>query len=193
MKNGEIDTENMDITPEMEGYFRHYLTDHQMRVINNAMALCDAGFIDSIVAVAIALGHDKNKLEPPEYIPYVKRKWMERNSSGERYRDMGDDVKRAIVHHVTTSPHHPEYWSDDYDGFETDKPCHVSDMPERYVIEMVCDWVAMGDEYGNTAREWYDKVKNSRWIFDKATSSKIEHWIDMFDKLDKSHGIFHGK
>lgn len=178
-------TEEMEITPAMEAYFRHYLTDHQTRVINNAMRLCDAGFIDSWTAVAIALGHDKNKLEPPEYVPYVRRKWLERNSDGEWYRNMGDDVKQAIVHHVTNSPHHPEYWSNDYYGFETTEPCHVSNMPDRYVIEMICDWVAMGEEHGNTAREWYNKVKNTRWIFDDRTDARIRYWLGVFEELDE--------
>ena len=180
----EMNTEIVKPTAEMELYFRDYLKRHIKMVSENAMRLYEAGFVDSDTVVSIALCHDQSKFYEPEYTPYVKRKWFERETNTEMYRKMGDDVKDAIVHHVKNNKHHPEYWSGDYRGFDTAEPCHVFNMPERYVIEMICDWTAMGQELGNTARAWYGKTKNSRWIFDTTTDDLIRRWLEIFDKLE---------
>ena len=85
---------------------------------------------------------------------------------------------------MTTNSHHPEYWSDDYRGFDTNAPCHIIDMPNDCVAEMICDWMAMGDERGNTAEEWYEKVKDTRWIFDRATNIRILNWLETFKNIE---------
>ena len=177
----EIDTRDMAITPEMRKHFLNYLRNHQRRVIQNANLLYRLGYITIGLRSKIAAEHDVSKTQEPEYFPYVKRKCLEK-MDGANYREMGDDVKDAIVHHVTTNDHHPEYWSDDYAGFDSNKPCHITDMPEECVVEMVCDWVAMGQELGNTARQWYDSVKDRRWIFDDVTTERIEYWLSVFEK-----------
>lgn len=179
--NESIDTEQMPITPEMEQYFRAYLKSHVDRVVSFAKALFDTGFIDGDLFDFIRSNHDKSKLEEPEYTPYVRRKWLERGSNKDFYDDMGDDVKQAIYHHVTTNAHHPECWSDDYQGFDTKDPCHVEGMPEACVVEMVCDWSAMALERGNTARAWYDKTRDTRWIFDAQTNALIDKWLKVFE------------
>ena len=45
-------------------------------------------------------------------------------------------VRRAVHHHVTTNRHHPEFHAD------------PNDMTEVDLIEMVCDWTAMAQEFG---------------------------------------------
>ena len=177
-----LDTDNMEITPEMEEHFRDYLHTHVTRVVSFAKALFDCGKIPEDLYEYIRDNHDKSKTEEPEYTPYVKRKWFERNTNKDFYEDMGDDVKAAIYHHVTTNSHHPEYWSDDYRGFATKEPCHVDNMPESCIVELVCDWEAMALEKGNTAREWFNKVRGTRWIFDERTEALIDKWISEFER-----------
>ena len=109
----EIPTEEMPITPQMEEYFRAFLQKHIDLVEGNARMLMELGQITPELYEYIRNTHDRSKLEEPEYTPYVKRKWLERDGKGEKYREMGDDVKQAIVHHVTTNAHHPECWSDE--------------------------------------------------------------------------------
>lgn len=177
----DIPTEGMPLTKEMRENFEAYLRKHISLVASFAQALFETGMIDRDLFEFIRDNHDRSKFEEPEYTPYVKRKWFEREGDQEKYRQMGDDVKQAIVHHVTTNAHHPECWSDDYEGFETDQPCHIEGMPEQYVVEMVCDWNAMGVERGNTAREWYDKCRNTRWFFDPRTEELIDKWLKVFE------------
>ena len=174
----KIKTELVPITPEMEEYFMDYLRRHRLAVADCARKLLGRGVMDEKLYTSIARDHDRSKGLEPEYTPYVRRKWFEKETHTEFYRQMGDDVKAAIVHHVTTNPHHPEYWSSDYRGFETTAPCHVVDMPNDSVAEMICDWTAMGLEHGNTARDWYDKTRDTRWIFDIPTTGRIAFWLD---------------
>lgn len=54
-------------------------------------------------------------------------------------------------------------------------------MSEDAVIEMVCDWNAMALERGNTARSWYDKTRDKRWIFDDHTNWLIDTWLKVFE------------
>ena len=178
-----IDTDNLKVTPEMEANFKQYLQGHVHKVCVFAKMLFELGLIERDLYDFIRHGHDKSKLEEPEFTPYVKRKWFEREGDQEKFNDMGDDVKQAIIHHVTNNSHHPECWSPDYEGFEVEQPCHIVGMPEECVIEMVCDWMAMGLERGNTARAWYNKVNGSKWMFDKTTQALIEKWLATFENM----------
>lgn len=89
--------------------------------------------------------------------------------------------------HITQSPHHPEYWTDtNLHGFtRTNTNPHgiidASKMPEEYLEEMVCDWMAMGDEFGNSALEWFNKVNGKRWFFTLAQQNYI---CDTIKKLE---------
>jgi hypothetical protein len=63
--------------------------------------------------------------------------------------------RHAWVHHYTNNPHHHEYWANPDGSFK-------STFNERkpYLVEMVCDWIAMGMAQGGTARDWYSTKKN---------------------------------
>ena len=171
------------VTPEMEKSFKEYISNHIDMVRKNAKLLYEHGLISGELAKLISDTHDRSKLEEPEFTPYVKRKWFEKTANKDLYEEMDDDIKDAIVHHVTHNAHHPEYWSDDYRGFETSDPCHVNDMPEGCVIEMICDWKAMSEERGNTPRVWYDKTRDTRWIFDEKTNRLIDKWLKAFEEI----------
>ena len=57
-----------------------------------------------------------------------------------------EKLQLAVLQHVTTNPHHPEYWGD------------IKDMPRIYLAEMVCDWHARSVEFGTDLRDW---IKNA--------------------------------
>lgn len=168
---------------EKQKNFQDYLDNHRNLVAKYARKFCKHGKISKELCNRIENEHDLSKLQEPEYTAYCNRKWIEKTTGKDLYHDMDDNIKNAIVHHVKTNRHHPEFWSDDYRGFATTDPCHVKNMPEDAVIEMVCDWSAMGEKYHNTARNWYEKTKDTRWIYDKATTQKIEKWLKIMDSL----------
>ena len=163
--------------------FQDYLESHRKLVAKYARKFQKKGKISKELCDKIEKEHDLSKLKEPEYSAFVERKWIEKTTGKDLYQEMDDSIKNAIVHHVKLNGHHPEFWSNDYRGFSTTDPCHIETMPEDAIIEMVCDWAAMGEQYGNTARNWYNKTKDTRWIFNKETQRKIEKWLDILENL----------
>ena len=66
-----------------------------------------------------------------------------------------EHLSLAIRQHVTTNPHHPEYWDS-----EPHKNDGIHQMPRIYSAEMIADWHARATEFGTDLRSW---------IIDKAT------------------------
>ena len=83
--------------------------------------------------------HDCSKFRGIEWL-YLRADLVSSNEN--------EKLERARQHHVSTNPHHPEYWGS------------IHSMPRVYVAEMVCDWYARSHEFGNDLRDW---------IKDKAT------------------------
>lgn len=82
--------------------------------------------------IANAMSHDQTKFRGIEW-----------DCIGNRNSACTEEEKQlAIVQHIKTNPHHPEYW----DGIEN--------MPKIYLHEMVCDWFARSVEFGTDLREW---------------------------------------
>jgi hypothetical protein len=126
--------------------------------------------------------HDASKFGPEERIPYV---WLteyhrcRRNGEPFTYPEgMEEQVKQAIRHHVTTNRHHPEFHAD---------PNHMSDVD---LIEMVCDWTAMAQEFGEeggSARGWADKVIGKRVLFNEERRRFVYEMIETLDKQIAAH------
>lgn len=75
--------------------------------------------------------HDWSKFTPAEAPHYA------RNFYGDKADPAG--FAKAWAHHLGVNPHHWEYWVDEYG-----EP-HL--MPERYVREMVADWLGASRAY----------------------------------------------
>jgi hypothetical protein len=122
--------------------------------------------------------HDASKFGPEERIPYV---WLTEyhrcRRSGELFdypEGMAEKVKLAIHHHVTTNRHHPEFHRS------------PNDMTDVDLIEMVCDWTAMAQEFGEdggSARGWADKTIGKRVAFNAEKRRFIYRVIDDLDRL----------
>lgn len=77
--------------------------------------------------------------------------------------------KPAIQQHQRTNPHHPEYWDS------------IHKMPDIYVAEMVCDWVARAGELGKDVREFIEKEAMINYAFTTGSEvyGKIEKYLDL--------------
>ncbi len=85
-------------------------------------------------------------------------------------------MKRAINHHVTSNRHHHQFHSG------------PNEMTEIDLIEMVCDWPAMSQGFGQdggSARSWADKTIGKRFKFNTANTQFVYR---MIAKLDKKRG-----
>ncbi len=81
-----------------------------------------------------------------------------------------DYFKLAAQQHITTNPHHPEFWQS------------IDVMPRIYVAEMVCDWHARSSEFGTDLREWIKDKACKKYTM--SCSSKIYKQIkDFLDLL----------
>lgn len=80
-----------------------------------------------------------------------------------------EELRKAVVQHVTTNDHHPEYWG----GIEK--------MPEIAVAEMVCDWYARSQEFGTGLREWFTQKASVKFRIRKnaKTWKRIQGFIDI--------------
>jgi hypothetical protein len=78
-------------------------------------------------------------------------------------------LNECTLQHIKNNSHHPEYWiNEDLSDFSRENPgCHdVYLMPKDAMTEMLCDWCAMSEEFGNSPFEWFAKVNSTRWNFD---------------------------
>ena len=88
-------------------------------------------------------------------------------------------VQAAIDHHLTTNRHHPDFHDD------------PNEMSEVDLIEMVCDWTAMSQEFGQdggSARGWADKTLGHRLLLNKDKHHFVYAMIDLLDSRLNSNG-----
>ena len=123
--------------------------------------------------------HDASKFGPEERIPYV---WLNEFHHCRRAgipfeypAGIEEQVRQAIDHHVTTNRHHYQFH---------DSP---EDMTDVDLIEMVCDWTAMSQEFnadGGSARAWADKTINNRVHLSETKRDFVYRTIDRLDELN---------
>lgn len=163
-------------TPEMLAFYEHRTKEHIERVRRCLLLLAQVTDHGEEL-LERARSHDASKFGPEERIPYV---WLteyhrcRRTSEPFAYPDgMAERVQRAIRHHVRSNRHHPEFHAD------------PNDMSDVDVIEMVCDWAAMAQEFGEeggSARGWAEKVVGKRVTFNAERSRFIFQLIEALDR-----------
>ena len=126
-------------TPEMIAFYERRTNEHIERV-RKCLAVMAAVTEHADELNERAKAHDASKFGRHERGPYIWLTEFHRcRHSGEpfAYPDgIEDQVHAAINHHITTNRHHPDYHRD------------PNDMSEVDLIEMVCDWTAMAQEFG---------------------------------------------
>lgn len=169
----------IDPTPEMLTFYERRTNEHIARV-RRCLTLLAAVTDYGPELLERAKTHDTSKFGLEERIPYV---WLteyhrcRRNGEPFEYpQGVVETVKQAVHHHVTSNRHHPEFHAD------------PNDMSEVDLIEMVCDWTAMAQEFGQdggSARGWADKTVGKRVAFN---ADKRRFIYQMIDELDKQIG-----
>lgn len=128
----------------------------------------------------IGFNHDYSKIQQDEYEAYDAYFY-----GGNKSYKVVHDFKKAWLLHIHRNPHHWQYWilfNDD-----PDEGMLIMDMPDNYIIEMICDWWAFswmaGDLFG--IFEWYDERKDYIKISIK-TRQKVEGILyQMREKLEE--------
>lgn len=78
-------------------------------------------------------------------------------------------LKEAILEHVKTNTHHPEFWDS------------INDMDDVSLAEMVCDWYARGIEFEKPIRQFLEESAFQKYGFDE--QSPIFQRMNYFYKL----------
>lgn len=104
--------------------------------------------------------HDHSKFSGIEW------KYLRQENFGDKPNPL---LEAAIQQHVTTNLHHPEYWHG------------IENIPRLYLAEMVCDWSARSNEFGNDLRVWVkDKAtKKFKMTVQSKTYKEIKGLVDL--------------
>ena len=119
-------------------------------------------------------GHDQSKFSEEEYVAYDKYFY-----GGNKSYEVVNNFNYAWLHHIHANPHHWQHWilvNDDPDNGEI-----ILDMPDVYIIEMICDWMSFSIKKGdiNELFKFYESRSEYMKLSDY-TRMKIE---DILDKI----------
>ena len=127
--------------------------------------------------------HDYDKLNS-QLLNYY---YLDKKSDYEELSDKEKDIlRKAGMKHRTSNPHHPEYWDKgNIENLTTirsnpTKPFNCQKMPQSALEEMCADWCSMSEEFGNTPFEWWEKIKNKRYLF---TPEQEQFILDTLSKM----------
>jgi hypothetical protein len=168
-------------TPEMVAFYERRTNEHIDRV-RRCLSVMAASTEHTEGLNECARLHDASKFSPAERIPYIWLTEFHRcRRSGETFTypaGVEEQVHAAVEHHLTENRHHPDDHAD------------PNDMSDVDLIEMVCDWTAMAQEFdqdGGSARGWADQTIGNRLPFNDDKRQFIYEMIDLLDSKLKMH------
>ena len=169
----------------MGKYIKHFITisKHKWYVFKEC---CACGLIWQ------GLTHDLSKFGITEFVSSAK--YFQGNRSPIEAEKELIGYSKAWLHHKGKNPHHWEYWTD----FDDNGQIIANKIPDKYVIEMVCDWIGAGKAYNSetwtqhTPLEYYYKVRSGRH-FHKETERLLLFYLMGIDQngLEWFHDVVH--
>lgn len=140
----------------MSSLYDEYLIQHKSNVAkgfnwirDNIPELLPEGYA---LEWQITMAHDESKTQADEYDAYDA--WF---YGGNKSFAVSQAYKTAWLLHLHRNPHHWQYWilinDDPKEGMV------VMDIPDNYILEMICDWWAFSWKYGNLDEifKWYEE------------------------------------
>ena len=171
-----------ETTSEMVAFYERRTNEHIGRV-RRCLTVMASATEHTVELNERASVHDASKFGPEERIPYIWLTEFHRcRRSGEPFtypEGMEVRVRAAIEHHMTTNRHHPDFHTD------------PNDMSDVDLIEMVCDWTAMSQEFdqdGGSARGWADKTIGNRLQLNEQKRQFVYAMIELLDSSVKPDG-----
>ena len=117
--------------------------------------------------------HDESKTDPEEYDAYDKYFY-----GNNRSYSVVNDFNYAWLHHIHNNPHHWQYWILNNDEAEEGKL--ILDMPNEYIIEMICDWWSFSWKKGDLTElfKWYEEHEDYMRL-SRGTRTKVENILKL--------------
>ena len=129
--------------------------------------------------------HDISKFSLVEFCESVK--YYQGTSSPINAAKADKGYSLAWQHHKGRNPHHYEYWTDNYDNGTT-----CIEMPRKYAVELICDWLGAGRAYmgkkftyENELKWWKNKLKNNPPKMHEKTINFISKVFNLLAKCEK--------
>lgn len=170
--------QNTGITSGYNEQYSNYLKDHIANVRKAYQWLLDKKILLNDTYRSTINMHDISKWLDSEYMPYTDYFYGDNKNN-----QVKDAFNYAWLHHIHENEHHWQHWVliNDEDGTQ------ALEMPEEYIIEMICDWFAFSFKSGNLKEllNWYTQHKNNMMLHPK-TRSKVEDILNKIkEKLDE--------
>ncbi len=125
--------------------------------------------------------HDLSKFSLTEIRGALKY-WNDKKSSLAYEKEL-NGYSETFLHHRGRNPHHYEYWIHSLDDGGI-----PAEMPRKYVLELICDYLAACKTYGGNPRnelDWWVKASLSMKMHDK-TKFYIYHVFDCYKRNPKA-------
>lgn len=104
--------------------------------------------------------HDKSKLSKEEFCQYRQFFYPTKDEEKDKTQ-----FNKAWENHLKLNAHHWQNWTKNHSG-------SIS-----FLIENICDWMAMGYEFGDTAKEYYENNKEKIYMPEWA----VKHMYEIFN------------
>lgn len=129
--------------------------------------------------------HDMSKFSPTEFFESVKYYTGTRSPIDVCKERNG--YSSAWLHHKGRNPHHYEYWQDNFDKGGEPLP-----MPDKYIKEMLCDYLAAGRAYNGKDYTFRDEYN---WWLQKRSKPLAMHpkQLNFIDQAMKFLGNWYGR
>jgi len=121
----------------------------------------------------VGLLHDLSKLKFSELIPYTRCFYADDGSSQYNPDQWFD---QALNQHQKANKHHWQYWV----LFEDSGKVLALPMTQRYIEEMVADWMGAGRAITGKweVKEWYEKNKE-KMLLHTDTKERVEKLLNL--------------
>lgn len=158
---------------EYQNKYKKYILDHKSNVQKAYNWLLEnlgdeINFGDKDKLNKLINQHDLSKWSEEEFEPYA----LYFNVDKEKYKDK---FNYAWNHHQKSNPHHWQYWV----LVNDDEGTVGLEMPQEYIIEMICDWWSFSHKTGNLKEifSWYkDHIKKQ--VLHPNTKKEVEFILD---------------
>lgn len=104
-----------------------------------------------------------------------------------------EEFNKAWLHHIHHNPHHWQYWVLFEDEPETGEKYTSLDIPNDFILEMICDWWSFSWTKGDLFEvfNWWDRHIDSVVMTD-SSRRKVESLLNLIKDglLDEKNGNF---
>ena len=185
LRNKEV---NMSLRYDM------YIEEHKKNVFEAFKWLLEhnilEGYEEEIISSARYLceyAHDQSKTNSDEYDAYDAYFYGTNKSY-----EVVQNFNKAWLTHIHKNAHHWQHWiliQDDPENGEI-----ILDMPDQYIIEMVCDWMSFSIKKGDIKEifNWYAEHRDYMKL-SVDTRFKVEHILYQINaKLAEESNVTNG-